>query len=149
MAFDIEDANKALSGYDMKVSVASNGNLQVGFENLRSFGHQNDPETGLRVMSRDEAIMRAQLAAADALRASGAQSVSISNTRRVTHAGEVFFVHSPNMWVNNNAPTSAVGNSAAVSKLEARLARTEAALAKSMALLEQFAGESDESEIPI
>lgn len=102
-------------------------------------------------MTRDEVIMRAQIAAVDALREAGAEDVAISNTRRVVHADRTFFVHSPSTFVNN-VPTSAAGDSAAVSKLEARLAQTEAALAKSLALLERFAeasDESDESEIPI
>ena len=151
---DIEDAKKALSEIDkMRVGVAANGNLRVGFS-IKDFEPMMHPETGRRYMTRDEVILRARIATVDALREAGAENVALWNTRTEVHAGRTFFVYSPSCWVNNNAPSSTVENSAAVSKLEARLARTEAALEKSMALLARFAevsdqsDESDESEIP-
>ena len=146
MAFDIEDVKNALSGIEnMRVTPMPNGNFRVSFS-INDFGPRMHPETGRRWMTRDEVIMRARIAAADALREAGCEDVALKDTRTETHAGRTFFVHSPSTFVNNNAPTSTV------SKLEARLAQTEAALAKSLALLERFAeasDESDESEIPI
>lgn len=128
MPFDKTAAEAALDGLNMTVTARRGGNLQVSFASLGDFKHVID-DNGVETMSRDESIMRHQLAAVDALRAAGAPA-RISNIRRQEIGGEEVFTFSPSIWVNN---VSNVGASAAM--VAQANAKAEAAEKRFAALL--------------
>lgn len=134
--FDKDAADAALAGTGSEHTVAARrgGNLQVSFSDLASFKHVID-DNGVETMSRDEAIIRAQLEALDALREAGAPA-RISNIRRrtvkelIAEGVEEVYTFSPSIWVNN---VSNVGASSTAVK-EAK-AQVEAMQAQMTALL--------------
>jgi hypothetical protein len=155
MPFEKSAAEAALSNLNMTVTPRRGGNLQVSFESLGDFKHVID-DNGVETMSRDESIMRHQLAAVDALRAAGAPA-RISNIRRQEIGGEEVYTFSPSIWVNNvsNAGASAAAISAANAKAEAAEKRFAALLSAlpadiQAAVAASLEGESaQDEEIPL
>lgn len=154
MSFSKEDADKALEGLGFTVTARRGGNLQVSFADLASFKHVVDEATGEELQTRDESIMRAQLAAVDALRGAGAPGVRISNIRRIEEGEKAYYTFSPSIWVNN---TSNVGASAAAvakanSEVQAMKAQMEALLSllpKDVIAKLQPQAVADNEEIPL
>ena len=130
MAFTKENADASLEGMAMTVTARRGGNLQVSFTDLAGFKHVIDENTGEETMSRDEAIMRHQLAVVDKLRADGLPA-RISNIRRQEIGDQEVFTFSPSVWVNNVANASAGINR----KLQAELAASNARFDALMSVL--------------
>ena len=125
MAFTKEEADTALAGLGMTVTARRGGNLQISFTELAGFKHVIDTNTGEETMSRDEAIMRHQLAVVDKLREEG-MPARISNIRRQDIGDQEVFTFSPSVWVNNTANASAGINRKMAADLAASNARFEA-----------------------
>lgn len=134
--FDKEAADAVLAGTGCEHTVAARrgGNLQVSFADLSSFKHVIGDD-GVETMSRDEAIIRAQLEAVDALREAGAPA-RISNIRRrtvkelIAEGAEEVYTFSPSIWVNNvsNVGASSTAVKQAQAKVEEMQAQMQALL---------------------
>jgi len=138
----------------VKATVRRGGNIHLQIASLKDVSAAYD-EDGNEVHSRDEVMLRMQLAQVDALRAAGLPA-RINNIRPVeVEGGDTYFAFSWSIWVNqpdSQRPSANGGNTA---KLEAKLQQMSSVMERLLALVpaeklaEMQEGTSAETEAPI
>ena len=134
---DIDAVLEGIEGPEMKATVRRGGNFSIQYKALKDITAQYDGE-GEETQSRDEVLMRHQLAVVDALKAAGLPA-RISNSRLVKHGDDEFWEATPCIWVNNTKRNAtAAGTTKSTEALEKRINGLEESLGKVAGLLERL-----------
>lgn len=141
----VEKVLSELDGPAIEVTVRRGGNLHLTFKSLKAIKAKVD-DNGEELQSRDEVIMRSQLAVKDALAKAGIVA-RISNSRLVDDS----WVHSPSMWVNNTPRQGASGGSSKeTAALKAEVKELKDMMAQFLtAIGGQAKSQQSEDEVPI
>ena len=135
----VEKVLSELDGPKLEVTVRRGGNLHLTFKSLKAIKAKVD-DNGEELQSRDEVIMRSQLAVKDALAKAGIVA-RISNSRLVDDS----WVHSPSMWVNNT-PRQGASVSKETADLKAEVKQLKAMMAQFLTAMTGGQAESQQSE---